>query len=145
MRLTAFTDVGLRILIRLAAADGSERHSTRAIADEMSVSYAHAAKACARLAAFGWLDAGRGRGGGLFLTESGRVAGLGDVVHALEGDVESELVDCAGLNCPLQSGCRLRTALAQAEGAFYQSLNTVAVADLAQPPTRALVIALTTR
>ncbi|MUL63894.1 hypothetical protein BOO86_05405 [Mycobacterium sp. CBMA 234] len=142
MRLTGFSDVGLRILIRLAAEDGRQRISTRQIAEDMEISYTHATKACAHLAACGWLDADRGRGGGLALTESGRSARLGDVVRSLEADADTELVDCAGLGCPLQSACRLRAAFAEAKAAFYASLNTTTVADLAQPPTRNLLISL---
>ncbi|BBZ58558.1 RrF2 family transcriptional regulator [Mycolicibacterium phocaicum] len=142
MRLTGFSDVGLRILIRLAAEDGRQRISTRQIAEDMQISYTHATKACAHLAASGWLDADRGRGGGLALTAAGRTARLGDVVRSLEDDGDTELVDCSGLDCPLQSACRLRTVLAQAKAAFYASLNTTTVADLAQPPTRNLLISL---
>ena len=83
-----------------------------------------------------------GRGGGLALTAAGRTARLGDVVRSLEDDGDTELVDCSGLDCPLQSACRLRAALAQAKAAFYASLNTTTVADLAQPPTRNLLISL---
>ncbi|MDR3664542.1 MAG: Rrf2 family transcriptional regulator [Mycobacterium sp.] len=143
MRLTGFSDVGLRILIRLAAEDGRQRISTRQIAQDMQISYTHATKACAHLAASGWLDADRGRGGGLALTEAGRAARLGDVVQSLEADAATEVVDCAGLGCPLQSACRLRAAFAQAKAAFYTSLNATTVADLAQPPTRDLIIELT--
>ena len=144
MRLTAFTDVGLRILIRLAVVDDGQRISTRDIAREMHVSYTHATKACAHLAAQGWIDAGRGRGGGVCLTAAGRGALLGDVLRSLEGDDE-ELVDCDGLDCPLRSSCRLRAALVTAGDAFYASLNTSTVAELASPPTRAVILELTTR
>ncbi|BDH59554.1 Rrf2 family transcriptional regulator [Tsukamurella sp. PLM1] len=144
MRLTGFSDVGLRILIRLAVQEDGHRISTRDIADEMQVSYAHATKACAHLSSHGWIDADRGRGGGVTLTAAGRTALLGDVVRSLEGDDDTELVDCSGLECPLRSACRLRTALATANEAFYASLNTTTVAALAQAPTRALVLGLTT-
>lgn len=129
-------------MIRLAAEDGQQRISTRQIAEDMEISYTHATKACAHLAASGWVDADRGRGGGLALTEDGRAARLGDVVRSLEADADTELVDCAGLGCPLQSACRLRAAFAEAKAAFYASLNTTTVADLAQPPTRNLLISL---
>ena len=145
MRLPGFSDVGLRILIRLAVAEDGDRLSTRDIAAEMQVSYAHATKACAHLSARGWIEADRGRGGGVTLTASGRAAALGDVVRSLEGDDDGELIDCAGLGCPLRSACRLRSALATARAAFYASLNTVTVASLAQPPTRAVVLELTNR
>lgn len=145
MRLTGFSDVGLRILIRLVVVERGQRISTRDIAREMQVSYTHATKACAHLSARGWIDADRGRGGGVLLTDAGRDAPLGDVIRSLEGDDDSELIDCEGLGCPLRSACRLRTALATARTAFYDSLNATTVASLSQPPTRAVVLELTTR
>lgn len=145
MRLTGFSDVGLRIVIRLAVTEDGHRIATRDIAHEMQVSYAHATKACAHLSAQGWIDADRGRGGGIALTDAGRTALLGDVLRSLEGDDDTELIDCAGLGCPLQSACRLRAALATARAAFYASLNTITVASLALPPTRAVVLELTSR
>ena len=78
MRLTGFSDVGLRILIRLAAEDGRQRMSTRQIAEDMQISYTHATKACAHLAAAGWLDADRGRGGGWSGWDSGGGGGSSD-------------------------------------------------------------------
>lgn len=143
MHLSDFSDVGLRILIRLAVEDGSRRVSTREVADAMGMSYPHAAKACAHLVARGWLHAERGRGGGLALTDAGRAAPLGEVVRSLEADAETEVVDCVGLRCPLRSACRLRGALAQAKEAFYASLNNVVVADLVASPTRELLTELT--
>ncbi|MFF5038039.1 transcriptional regulator, partial [Nocardia salmonicida] len=49
MQLTRFTDLGLRIVMRLAVAADGERPGSRSIADELSVSYAHATKVITRL------------------------------------------------------------------------------------------------
>uniref|UniRef100_UPI000B141AE7 RrF2 family transcriptional regulator n=1 Tax=Streptomyces luridiscabiei TaxID=164114 RepID=UPI000B141AE7 len=65
MRLTRFTDVALRVLMRLAVAEGAEPPTTREVADTMRVPYTHTAKVVARLQHLGLLDARRGRGGGL--------------------------------------------------------------------------------
>ncbi|WP_310709247.1 Rrf2 family transcriptional regulator [Nonomuraea sp. 3-1Str] len=90
MRLTAFTDISLRIVMRLAVARREELMTTRAVAGLLAVPYAHAAKAVARLSELGLVEARRGRGGGLQLTEKGRRASVGGIVRALEsaGDVE---------------------------------------------------------
>ncbi|GAB3464311.1 hypothetical protein GCM10027570_52100 [Streptomonospora sediminis] len=72
MRLTEFTDVSLLLVMRLAVAGEDKQLTTRAAADMLAVSYAHTAKAVARLSELGLIGARRGRGGGLRLTDAGR-------------------------------------------------------------------------
>ncbi|MDQ0794045.1 Rrf2 family transcriptional regulator [Streptomyces sp. B1I3] len=142
MRLTRFTDVALRVLMRLAVArDEDDPPTTREVAATMQVPYTHAAKVVARLQHLGLVDARRGRGGGLTLTPAGRCASIGGLVRQLEGP--GEVVDCEGsAPCPLRSACRLRTALRRAEEAFYSSLDPVTVADLVSSPTGPLLLGI---
>jgi Rrf2 family nitric oxide-sensitive transcriptional repressor len=79
MHLTAFTDISLRIVMRLAVAGPDELLTTRAVAGMLAVPYTHAAKAVARLSELGLVEARRGRGGGLQLTEKGRATRMGGV------------------------------------------------------------------
>ncbi|WP_444960723.1 RrF2 family transcriptional regulator [Nocardiopsis sp. M1B1] len=135
MRLTAFTDVSLRLVMRLAVADEGELLTTRAVAAMLSVPYTHMAKAVARLSDMGLVEARRGRNGGLLLTESGRRASVGAIVRELEG--AGELAGCEDdPPCPLRAACRLRGALREAHEAFYTSLDGVTVESLVSPPTR---------
>ncbi|MET7366931.1 Rrf2 family transcriptional regulator [Streptomyces sp. NPDC005566] len=142
MRLTRFTDVALRVLMRLAVATGDEDPpTTREVAATMQVPYTHAAKVVARLQHLGLVDARRGRGGGLTLTGAGRSASVGALVRQLEGP--DEVVECEGTTpCPLRSACRLRSALRAAEEAFYASLDPIAVTDLVASPTGPLLIGI---
>jgi Rrf2 family transcriptional regulator, nitric oxide-sensitive transcriptional repressor len=143
MRMTAFTDISLRIVMRLAVARENELLTTRAAAEMLAVPYTHAAKAVARLSELGVVEARRGRGGGLQLTEAGRAASVGAIVRELEhaGDV----VGCEDEPaCPLRAACRLRTALRQAQESFYASLDAVTVASLVEGPTGPLLLSLTT-
>ncbi|MFF1461737.1 RrF2 family transcriptional regulator [Streptomyces sp. NPDC058330] len=142
MRLTRFTDVALRVLMRLAvAAEGEDPPTTREVAAVMQVPYTHAAKVVARLQHLGLVDARRGRGGGLSLTAAGRSASIGGLVRQLEGP--GEVVDCEGdTPCPLRSACRLRSALRQAEEAFYASLDPLTVGELVSSPTGPLLIGI---
>jgi Rrf2 family transcriptional regulator, nitric oxide-sensitive transcriptional repressor len=141
MRLTAFTDISLRIVMRLAVAGPDELLTTRAVSSMLAVPYTHAAKAVARLSELGLVEARRGRGGGLQLTERGRVAPVGEVVRALEG--EGDVVGCEDdPPCPLRAACRLRHALRDAREAFYASLDTVTVASLAGAPTGPVLLSL---
>ncbi|MCC3331449.1 RrF2 family transcriptional regulator [Nocardia abscessus] len=141
MQLTRFTDLGLRVVMRLAVVGSGERPGSREIAEELSVSYAHAAKVITRLGELGIVDARRGRGGGLVITELGRTASVGWLARRLEG--EAEVVECDGANpCPLRSGCLLRSALRRAQEAFFESLDTVTIDDLTRSPARSVLLAL---
>ncbi|MBC7302677.1 MAG: Rrf2 family transcriptional regulator [Nocardia sp.] len=141
MQLTRFTDLGLRVVMRLAVVGDDDRPGSREVADELAVSYAHVAKVITRLAELGVVDARRGRGGGLAITELGRNASVGWLVRRLEG--ASEVVECEGAHpCPLRTGCLLRSALGRAQEAFFSSLDTVAIEDLTQNPTRTVLLAL---
>lgn len=62
MRLTRFTDLALRVLMRLAVED-ADLPTTREVAATMEVPYTHTAKVVARLQHLGLVEARRGRGG----------------------------------------------------------------------------------
>ncbi|MEU6988708.1 Rrf2 family transcriptional regulator [Streptomyces sp. NPDC046324] len=144
MRLTKFTDLALRAVMRLAVpgTPGQELAvTTREVAEVMAVPYAHMAKVVTRLQHLGVVEARRGRGGGLVLTETGRRASVGWLVRTLEG--EEEVVDCEGETpCPLRAACRLRGALRQAQEAFYATLDPLTVADLVESPTGPVLVSL---
>ncbi|WP_406092693.1 RrF2 family transcriptional regulator [Streptomyces sp. NBC_01013] len=144
MRLTKFTDVALRVLMRLAVVENEDPPTTREVAATMQVPYSHAAKVVARLQHLGLIEARRGRGGGLALTAAGRTASIGGLVRELEG--AGDVVECEGATpCPLRSGCRLRNALRAASEAFYASLDPLTVAELVSSPTGPLLIGISSR
>ncbi|MER5627850.1 Rrf2 family transcriptional regulator [Streptosporangium sp. NPDC002544] len=141
MRLTKFTDLALRVTMRLAVAEPGTVLTTRQVADAMAIPYTHTAKAIARLQHLGVVDARRGRGGGLEMTGFGRKASLGWLVRELEG--EEEVVACEGdTPCPLRAACRLRGALRDAQRAFYAALDPLTVDDLVTSPTGPVLINL---
>lgn len=149
MRLLHSTDLALRMLMRLAvvaAAEGAggaaAAPTTREVAGDMAVPCTHAAKVAARLQRLGLVQARRGRGGGLALTEAGRTASVDALVRELEG--RGDVVDCEGATpCPLSSACRLRGALRRAQEAFYAALDPVTVDDIVASPTGPLLLGLT--
>lgn len=144
MRLTKFTDLALRAVMRLAVSERDESATTREVADSMDVPYAHMAKVVTRLQHLGVVEARRGRGGGLVLTDVGRRASVGWLVRTLEG--EEEVVACEGdPPCPLRAACRLRGALRSAQEAFYRTLDPLTVADLVGSPTGPVLVSLGTR
>ncbi|MDT7845637.1 RrF2 family transcriptional regulator [Streptomyces justiciae] len=144
MRLTRYTDLALRAVMRLAVMDGQELLTTKRIADGMNVPYTHMTKAIAHLQHLGVIEARRGRNGGLALTPAGRETRVGELVRNLEGD--GEVVPCEGEEpCPLAGACRLRRALREAQEAFYASLDHLTIEDLVASPTGPVLLSLGSR
>jgi len=133
VRLATSTDLALRILTRLAVAGPDAELTTRQVAESVAVTYSHAVKVVARLQKLGVLDARRGRGGGLSLSEAGRAQSLGALARELEG--VGDVVGCEDdPPCPLRHACSLRGLLRQAQENFFRTLDPVTVGDLVHGP-----------
>lgn len=131
MRLTSFTDFGLRALMRMAA-EPDRAYSTAEIAAEFGISRNHLTKAISALAAAGIVETRRGTGGGALLAKSADRLRLGDIVEVLER--KSALVECFqadGGACVITPGCQLKGFLAQARSCFLEDLNNHTLADCA--------------
>lgn len=127
--MTKFTDLSLRVVLRLAHGDDTRRITAREVAMAVGAPHTHVAKAVSRLQYLELVDARRGRGGGLTLTPFGRQASVGWIVRELEGS--GDVVGCVDdPPCPLLRGCELRGALRMAQEAFYASLDPLTVRDL---------------
>jgi Rrf2 family transcriptional regulator, nitric oxide-sensitive transcriptional repressor len=129
MRMTAFTDFGLRALILLA--DRPEAIlSAAAIADHFHVSRHHMAKVLQELASAGYVESIRGPQGGVRLARDPRDIRIGDVVRSLDKD--QPLVDCFrtdGGDCVLLPRCRLKAMLARAKQGFLRELDRFTLSD----------------
>lgn len=135
MRLTSFTDYGLRMLMRMASAPG-RAHSTAEMAEEFGLSRNHLSKIMQRLSRGGIVETRRGGGGGATLARAPDAIRLGDIVRLLEED--QPLVECFNAEsntCALESQCRLKTRLRGAETAFLADLDRSTLADIALPIT----------
>lgn len=145
MRLTSFTDYGLRSLMYLAVAAerGTSCVSVQVMAEALDVSAHHLAKVAQALARHGFVESRRGRDGGLSLGRDAASIRVGAVVRALE---PSDLVPCfvdEGA-CTITRGCGLRGALGAAQEAFLAALDPVTLADCVTRP-RALAQLVATR
>lgn len=132
MKLTAFTDYSLRVLLYLAARP--ERRATIAeIAQAFDVSEHHLTKVVHFLGRHGWLATVRGKGGGLGLAAAPSDIVVGRVVRATEGDARpAECFGAAPARCRIVRACRLRGVLADAVQAFYGVLDGVTLAELVE-------------
>jgi Rrf2 family nitric oxide-sensitive transcriptional repressor len=134
MRLTSFTDYGLRMLMRMASAP-DRAFSTADLADEFGLSRNHLAKIMQRLAQAGLIETRRGGGGGATLGQPASEIRLGAVVRLLEEG--QPLVECLSVDggaCTLDGHCRLKARMRSAEAAFLADLDHATLADIALDP-----------
>ena len=137
MRLTSFTDFGLRALMRMASAP-EKAFSTADLSQEFALSRHHLTKIMAALSQAGIVATRRGGGGGAMLARPADQIRLGDVVRVLEAG--QALVDCfagSGGGCSISPACRLKARLQSAERAFLADLDRSTLADIALPAAAA--------
>ena len=133
MRLTSFTDYGLRALMRLAG-EPERVFTTEEIAREFGISRNHLVKVVQELSAAGFVATQRGVGGGFYLAKPAASILIGDVVRHLEDG--QALVECFrgdGGACVLTPQCRLKKKLATARKAFLDELDRSTLADCIYP------------
>jgi Rrf2 family nitric oxide-sensitive transcriptional repressor len=134
MRITRFSDIGLRVLIYLECASANRAPVTMAeIASQFDIPVNHLVKVVGHLSRTGWVLATRGRNGGLRLAADPAQLRIGAVLRELEG--ETELVDCEGSGCSLRSDCRLRDALKTGMRAFYAAMDSITLAQITASST----------
>lgn len=129
MKLTAFTDYSLRVLIYLGT-QPARRATIAQVAAAYDVSGNHLVKVVHFLGRQGWLKNVRGRGGGLELALPPERIGLGQVVRQTEGQALAECSADDRGNCCIAPTCRLRGVLAEALSAFHAVLDRYSLADL---------------
>lgn len=130
MKIGAFADVGLRVLMVLNAAP-DQRLSTRELSERVGTPHSHVSKVATELARRGWTAMARGRNGGSSITAAGADVSVGAVLRAL--DSRADVAECTGGvagDCPLLAGCRLRRELAVAREAFYAALDHLRLAEI---------------
>ncbi len=135
MRLTSFTDFGLRALMRMAS-NPDRSYTTTELAAEFGLSRNHLTKIVAALAHAGIVNTRRGGNGGAVLARPAEQISLGEIVRVLEQG--QALVDCfapGGGSCTLTQGCRLKARLGHAEAAFLADLDKSSLASIALPST----------
>ena len=133
MRLTSFTDFGLRALMRLAG-DPERVFTTDEIARTFGISRNHLTKVIRELATADIVATHRGAGGGFRLARPADDITLGEIVRALEA--RSALAECFrrdGGACVLTPECRLKGKLKAARGAFLEELDRTTLAECAYP------------
>jgi Rrf2 family nitric oxide-sensitive transcriptional repressor len=128
VRLALQTDYALRTLMYLAFQ--GQRATAADVALFYGISLPHVAKVVNQLARWGYVRSLRGAGGGIELARTAENIHIGEVVAAFEGNLH--LLECVGTEdvCVIQSFCKLRGVLAEAERLQTEYLHSVSLADV---------------
>jgi Rrf2 family nitric oxide-sensitive transcriptional repressor len=124
MKLTRYTDYAMRVMIFLASRDGLCH--IREISEAFQISQNHLMKVVQDLASSGFIQAVRGRNGGIKLARPAEAINLGTLLRHTEG--LSDLIDCNG--CLIAPACGLPLVLNEATLAFVSVFDKYTVGDL---------------
>ncbi len=127
MRLTLYTDYAIRVLLYLGSR-GEGLSSIREIARSFKISENHLMKVVQDLAAAGFIEAVRGRNGGIRMAKRPDEINLGAVLRHTEG--LDDVLACS--SCLVVSACGLPPILSEAVAAFVGVFDKYTVEDLVQ-------------
>lgn len=140
MKLNAFTDYSLRVLIYLAA-DPQRRATIAQISTAFEVKENHLMKVVHHLGKAGWVETTRGKGGGLALAKPAADISIGRVVRGAQGAaLPAECFSREQSTCTIANCCGLKGVLAEAVNAFHAVLDRYTLADITRNPKQLAAI-----
>ncbi|MFI5306135.1 MAG: Rrf2 family transcriptional regulator [Polyangiales bacterium] len=134
MQLTLFSDYSLRLLMYLGLKPGQVVPIVE-VSDAFGVSRHYMLKVMNELVGLGYIEAVRGRNGGVQLLKRPSDIRLGKLLRQTEpsGGV-LECLEDRDADCPIVPACRLRKVLAEAQGEFYRVIDGYTLSDLIAQP-----------
>ncbi|OIR07826.1 HTH-type transcriptional repressor NsrR [mine drainage metagenome] len=130
MKLTQYSDLGLRLMMYLAHRYG-EPVTIQEVSDRFAVSKNHMVKISHQLTQSGLIESTRGRNGGVSLALPPSSICVEQVLRATEDNFD--LVECftaAQNHCVMSDACKLSGVLDNALAAFFSVLRETTLADL---------------
>ena len=83
MQLTLFSDLSLRVITLMAMGESGRKYTAAEVAESLNASRAHVSKVVSRLVELGFLEAVKGRNGGIYLRESATEKSVGKLLRTL--------------------------------------------------------------
>ncbi len=138
MQLTNYTDYALRTLIAVALV-APEKITVGEISRAYEISTNHLLKVVQRLAALGYVETLRGKGGGVRLARQPSQVRLGEVVRQMEPELG--VVGCLrspNEACVIAPICELKAVLTMATDRFIAVLDEHTLEDVVRPHSQLL-------
>jgi Rrf2 family nitric oxide-sensitive transcriptional repressor len=140
MQLTKHTDYALRVLLYIA--QKPERSTIGEIAQAYEISGSHLMKVVNQLVRHGFVDAVRGKGGGIKLARAPELVNVGEVVRCTEETLD--VLDCLSRDyrggCCLAPACGLKSVLREAQHVFFRHLDAYTLHDLLPDAPRRIAV-----
>jgi Rrf2 family nitric oxide-sensitive transcriptional repressor len=130
MKLTQYSDLGLRLMIYLAHRYG-EPVTIQEASERFAISRNHLVKISHQLTRCGLIESTRGRNGGVRLARAPDAINVEQILRATEENFE--LVECFSVNnnhCIISGCCQLSEVFSVALTAFFSVLRQTTLADL---------------
>lgn len=129
MNITRFTDYALRVLIYLSVSE-KDIVTIKDVADSYNISKNHLMKVVQELSAQGFIEATRGKNGGIKLHILPEQINIGNLVREFEQS--TTLVECFGSNnqCVITPACQLKKIFSGAKEHFFKYLEKYTLQDL---------------
>jgi len=134
MQLTRYTDYAFRTLIFLGLQKPAELVTISIVSEHFDIPRNHLVKIVNHLAKLGYIEALRGKGGGIRLNRPATKINLRSVVEAVEETLTP--INCHGPTCRILPSCRLVSIMDEAQEAFLAVLGKYHLSDLQQEPQR---------
>lgn len=131
MRLTTRTNLAIRTLM-FCAVNHADTVRKCDIAAACNASENHLGQVVRLLAQHGFIDAYRGRNGGMQLALPANEINIGAVFRIFEADMPFAECFSRKNTCPLVECCWLRGAIRNAVDAFYHSLDQISLSELVE-------------
>jgi Rrf2 family protein len=126
------TDYALRAMVHLAAHNGSEPVSTRALSDKQEIPYQLAGKLMQKLHGAKLVESCMGPKGGFRLSSKPAQINVLQVIEAIQGPIRLNRCLLGRHVCPRQDGCPIRPRLAQLQESIGGYLTGITLAELAR-------------
>jgi Rrf2 family nitric oxide-sensitive transcriptional repressor len=129
MRLTAFSDYSMRVMMYLGLQHG-QLATISDIAKAYRISENHLTKVVHHLAQLSYVETVRGKGGGLRLARDPNTVNIGEMIRNCEG--KAGLLPCLDEDdtCCIQPSCKLMGILREAQVAMFAVLDQYTLSDL---------------
>ncbi|MGL6202228.1 MAG: RrF2 family transcriptional regulator [Lachnospiraceae bacterium] len=134
MKISTKGRYGLRAIIDLAVFSECDPVSISCIADRQNISERYLEQLMAMLKKAGLVNSIRGAGGGYQLAKPADQISVGDVLRALEGNIEP--VDCAALNsdegCATADSCVTKYVWQKINDTISETVDEIMIHQLAE-------------
>lgn len=128
MQLTRQTDFAIRVMMFLGIQEKGKLVTINDIAEYFSISRNHLMKIVHKLGRLEYIETLRGKKGGLRILRNPDDVNLGQLIRDFETTLE--FIDCAKLECPIQTACNLVPIMQRAQMAFLEVVDSYTLTDL---------------